>query len=255
MDGRKLRRRAARAFIGVPFSDTVPAARARPDKRRELQRRQPPGSARSWFALPFPAATFRGCGRAPQRPGTRPYGEVNSRRENDHENRHARPPRLCPRRCRRACSRPVSRSRRKGRSARHRQRDLCARDQGRRRQVTDGLQHEEKQEKPCRSRWSRCGRRQKTRIAREGDVLIDADPVSNSQDPHLKFFTVKQERREANRATVAAIFTDKTGDRPEPERTVRYDFVREGGRWIIKTTSAARRTERSGQPGTGWNTR
>ncbi len=67
----------------------------------------------------------------------------------------------------------------------------------------------------------------------EGDVLIDADPVSNSQDPDIASFKVKQERRQAKRATVAAIFTDRTGDRPEPDRTVRYDFVREGGRWMI----------------------
>ncbi len=69
----------------------------------------------------------------------------------------------------------------------------------------------------------------------EGDVLIDADPVSNSQDPDIKSFTVKQERREANRATVAATFTEsgERGRKSTLDLTVRYDFVREGGRWLI----------------------
>jgi hypothetical protein len=69
----------------------------------------------------------------------------------------------------------------------------------------------------------------------KGDVLIDADQVSNSQDPDIKSFTVKQERREANRAMVAATFTE-SGDRGRKsalDLTVRYDFVREGDRWMI----------------------
>jgi hypothetical protein len=69
----------------------------------------------------------------------------------------------------------------------------------------------------------------------EGYVLIDADPVSNSQDPDIKSFKVKQERREANRAIVAATFTESSERVRESklDLTVRYDFVREGGRWMI----------------------
>jgi hypothetical protein len=69
----------------------------------------------------------------------------------------------------------------------------------------------------------------------EGYVLIDADPVSNSQDPDIKSFKVKQERREAKRATVAATFTESSERVRESklDLTVRYDFVREGGRWMI----------------------
>ena len=69
----------------------------------------------------------------------------------------------------------------------------------------------------------------------EGDVLIDADPVSNSQDPDIKSFSVKQERREANRATVAATFAEGSERVREAaeDLTVRYDFVFERGRWMI----------------------
>jgi hypothetical protein len=70
----------------------------------------------------------------------------------------------------------------------------------------------------------------------KGDVLIDADPVSNSQDPDIASFTVKQELRQADRATVAATFKERSQDRGRQsalDLTVRYNFVREGGRWMI----------------------
>jgi hypothetical protein len=67
----------------------------------------------------------------------------------------------------------------------------------------------------------------------EGDVLIDSDPISNSQDPDIASFTVKQERRSADRATVAATFTEHRTRKFAQDLTVRYDFVREGGRWMI----------------------
>jgi hypothetical protein len=71
--------------------------------------------------------------------------------------------------------------------------------------------------------------------AREGYVLIDADPVSNSQDPDIASFTVKEEQRDAKRATVAATFTERSAGRRKSalDLTVRYDFLRDGGRWKI----------------------
>jgi len=59
---------------------------------------------------------------------------------------------------------------------------------------------------------------------------IDFDPVTNSQDPHVRFFDVKTEKQDDTTATIAASFGVH---RSEPPMTVRYDFVREGYLWKI----------------------
>lgn len=59
---------------------------------------------------------------------------------------------------------------------------------------------------------------------------IDFDPVTNSQDPQVRFFDVKTEKQDDTTATVAASFGVQ---RKEPPITVRYDFVREGNLWKI----------------------
>lgn len=59
---------------------------------------------------------------------------------------------------------------------------------------------------------------------------IDFDPVTNSQDPRVRFFEVKTEKQDDTTATVAASFGVQ---RKEPPLIVRYDFVHEGNRWKI----------------------
>ena len=59
---------------------------------------------------------------------------------------------------------------------------------------------------------------------------IQFDPVTNSQDPLVRFFDVKTEKQDDATATVAASFGSQ---RNEPPQIVRYDFVREGNQWKI----------------------
>jgi hypothetical protein len=63
---------------------------------------------------------------------------------------------------------------------------------------------------------------------------IGFDPVTNSQDPQVKAFDAAVERQDANTATVVVHISDKRGPiKPQPASTIRYDLVREGGRWAI----------------------
>ena len=63
---------------------------------------------------------------------------------------------------------------------------------------------------------------------------VDFDPVTNSQDPDVATFKVKQEKLESDRATITATFTGHRVPRKWTEDcTVRYDFVRDGGAWKI----------------------
>ena len=59
---------------------------------------------------------------------------------------------------------------------------------------------------------------------------IAFDPVTNSQDPLVRFFDVKTEKQDDTTAAVAASFGSQ---RNEPPQIVRYDFVREGNQWKI----------------------
>jgi hypothetical protein len=68
----------------------------------------------------------------------------------------------------------------------------------------------------------------------KGDVgPVDFDPVTNSQDPDVKGFTVNAEKLEADKATIAA--TLKSGHRPRKagDDVVRYEFVHEVSGWKI----------------------
>ena len=69
----------------------------------------------------------------------------------------------------------------------------------------------------------------------EGDIgPVDFDPVTNSQDPGVKSFSVVSEKQTAEKATVAVTMTETVAQRSAAtDRTVRYDFVREEGRWKI----------------------
>lgn len=63
---------------------------------------------------------------------------------------------------------------------------------------------------------------------------VDFDPITNSQDPDVKSFTVTAEKMDAAAATVAVKMTASRGARPQPaDDIVRYDFVRDGGHWKI----------------------
>src|SRR5262249_38409301 len=69
----------------------------------------------------------------------------------------------------------------------------------------------------------------------EGDVVIDFDPITNSQDPSVKAFAVTSEKLDSGTATIAVKMT--TGyARPSAipaDDVIRYDFVRDGGHWKI----------------------
>lgn len=63
---------------------------------------------------------------------------------------------------------------------------------------------------------------------------VDFDPVTNSQDPGVKTFVVTREKQSAAAETIAVTFTESGAERrSSADRTIRYDFVREGGRWMI----------------------
>jgi hypothetical protein len=72
----------------------------------------------------------------------------------------------------------------------------------------------------------------------KGDVPpIDFDPVTNSQDPDVKSFKVVAEKLEADKAVVAATITGHLLRFKVSDNTVRYDFVREDGKWKIDDIS------------------
>jgi hypothetical protein len=55
------------------------------------------------------------------------------------------------------------------------------------------------------------------------------DPVTNSQDPLVRAYTVKVEKQDGQTATVAATFRSHNAE----SITVRYNLVRERGAWKI----------------------
>lgn len=63
---------------------------------------------------------------------------------------------------------------------------------------------------------------------------VEFDPVTNSQDPDVKSFTVASEKQSNERTTVAARIAGHHGKRAKAvDNIVRYDFVRENGQWRI----------------------
>jgi hypothetical protein len=69
----------------------------------------------------------------------------------------------------------------------------------------------------------------------EDEPVPGFDIASNSQDREIARVEVKVEKQDAARATVAAKLFNK-GPRikyPASDDIVRYDFVRENGRWLI----------------------
>lgn len=70
------------------------------------------------------------------------------------------------------------------------------------------------------------------RIKKSGDMGLDFDPVSNSQDPAIGRVTYAVESTGADKSTVGATFGSLHDPKAKPQ-TIRYDFVREGGAWKI----------------------
>jgi hypothetical protein len=69
----------------------------------------------------------------------------------------------------------------------------------------------------------------------KGDVgPVDFDPVTNSQEPDVKSFTVTSEKSDADRATIAVTIIGANAPRANAaDAVIRYDFVRDSGQWKI----------------------
>jgi hypothetical protein len=69
----------------------------------------------------------------------------------------------------------------------------------------------------------------------KGDVgPIDFDPVTNSQEPDVKSFTVTPEKLDAGTAVIAvSIVGNAAPSANAADAVIRYDFVRDGGHWKI----------------------
>ena len=69
---------------------------------------------------------------------------------------------------------------------------------------------------------------------------IDFDPVTNSQDPDVKSFTLATEKLDADKATIAATLTSHRDEHVNAaDRIIRYDFVHEGDKWKIDDIRSA----------------
>ena len=75
----------------------------------------------------------------------------------------------------------------------------------------------------------------------KGDVgPVDFDPVTNSQEPDVKSFSVATEKLEADKAVIAVTIAGHGAARKKAaDNTIRYDFVRDGGQWKIDDISGA----------------
>jgi hypothetical protein len=73
----------------------------------------------------------------------------------------------------------------------------------------------------------------------KGDVgPIDFDPVTNSQEPEIKSFKVVTEKLEADTADIAVTIIGRTARTKASDDIVRYNFVREDGKWKIDDISS-----------------
>jgi hypothetical protein len=75
----------------------------------------------------------------------------------------------------------------------------------------------------------------------KGDVgPVDFDPVTNSQEPDVKSFTVTVEKQDADKAAIAAVITGRNAPARKPaDRTIRYELVRDGAEWKIDDIKGA----------------
>jgi hypothetical protein len=69
---------------------------------------------------------------------------------------------------------------------------------------------------------------------------IDFDPVTNSQEPDVKSFTLATEKLDADKATIAVTLAGHRAERTNPaDQVIRYDFVLDGDRWKIDDIKGA----------------
>ena len=75
----------------------------------------------------------------------------------------------------------------------------------------------------------------------KGDVgPIDFDPVTNSQDPDVKSFTLATEKLDGDKATIAVTLAGHHAERTNPaDQVIRYEFVQEGDKWKIDDIKGA----------------
>jgi hypothetical protein len=66
---------------------------------------------------------------------------------------------------------------------------------------------------------------------------IDFDPVTNSQEPDVKSFKVVAEKLEADNAVIAVTITGRSARAKPSDDIVRYNFVRDDGKWKIDDIS------------------
>lgn len=72
----------------------------------------------------------------------------------------------------------------------------------------------------------------------KGDVgPIDFDPVTNSQEPDVKSFKVVAEKLDADKAVIAVTMTSRMPRAKPSDNLLRYNFVREDGKWKIDDIS------------------
>jgi hypothetical protein len=72
----------------------------------------------------------------------------------------------------------------------------------------------------------------------KGDVgPIDFDPVTNSQEPDVKSFKVVAEKLEADKALIAVTITGRSARAKPSDDIIRYNFVRDDGKWKIDDIS------------------
>ena len=72
----------------------------------------------------------------------------------------------------------------------------------------------------------------------KGDVPpIDFDPVTNSQEPDVKSFKVVAEKLDADKALIAVTISGRMPRAKPSDNTIRYNFVREDGKWKIDDIS------------------
>jgi hypothetical protein len=72
----------------------------------------------------------------------------------------------------------------------------------------------------------------------KGDVgPIDFDPVTNSQEPDVKSFKVVTEKLEADKALIAVTITGRSARAKPSDDIIRYNFVRDDGKWKIDDIS------------------
>jgi Protein of unknown function (DUF3828) len=66
---------------------------------------------------------------------------------------------------------------------------------------------------------------------------IDFDPVTNSQDADVKSFKVVTEKLEADKAVISVTITGRTARSKPSDEIIRYNFVRDDGKWKIDDIS------------------